>query len=96
MQLHFVGRNLEVTDALKIFTTEKLKPLEKRYSHITQVNIVFHVERTDQIAEATVHFHGAEIHAAAKSDDMYHSIDALVDKLLGQIHKAKEKITEHR
>lgn len=96
MQLQFVGRNLALTPALKAFATEKLKPLEKRYSHITQVNIVFHIEHTDQVAEATVHFHGAEIHAVAKSNDMYHSIDALIDKLMGQIHKAKEKMTEHR
>lgn len=97
MQLHFVGKNIDVTPALKSFTTDKFKPLEKRYSHITNVNVVFHVEHHSQIAEATVHFNGTEIHASATSEDMYKSIEALADKLLGQITKHKEKLIDsHR
>jgi putative sigma-54 modulation protein len=96
MQLHYTGKNIEVTTALKTFTAEKFKPLEKRYSHITNVYVVFIVEKNDQIAEATVHANGAEIHATAKSEDMYQSIEALAHKLLGQITKHKEKESEHQ
>lgn len=97
MQLHFVGKNIEVTDALKNVTIEKFKHLEKRFNNITNVHVVFHIEHLDQIAEATVHYQGAEIHATAKEDDMYKAIDALVDKLMGQITKHKEKLIDsHR
>ena len=97
MQLHFVGKNIEMTEALKKYMTDKFKPLEKRHGHTTQAHIVLHIERADQIAEATLHLDGTEIHASAKSNDMYQSIDLLVDKLLGQMQKHKEKIIDsHR
>lgn len=97
MQLHFVGKNIDVTEAIKNFTTEKFKPLEKRFSGITNVNVVFHVEHVTHIAEATLTFNGTQIHASAHDNDLYNAIDALVDKLAGQITKHKEKmIDSHR
>lgn len=95
MQLNFVGKNFDITPALKTFTTEKFKSLEKRYNHITTVHVILHVENITHIAEATVHINGTEIHANAKEDDMYKAVEALVDKLLGQITKYKDKIIDH-
>lgn len=97
MQLHFTGKNIDVTTALKSFATEKMKTLEKRFARISSVNIVFHVEHKKHIAEGTVHLDGSEIHARAEDDDMYAAIDKLLDKLLGQLTKHKEKIIDsHR
>lgn len=96
MQLHFTGRNIEVTPALKTFTTEKFQRLERRHSNIHNINIIFQLENVTHIAEATCHLDGIEIHATAKSDDMYSAIDALIDKLMGQITKHKEKTSDHR
>lgn len=96
MQLHYVGKNIEITQALKTFTAEKFGPLEKRYSRITNVYVIFTVEKNNQIAEATVHANGTEIHASATSEDMYQSIEALAHKLLAQITKHKEKESEHQ
>ena len=44
-----------------------------------------------QKAEATLHISGADIFAAAESDDMYAAIDSLADKLDRQLIKHKEK-----
>lgn len=97
MQLHFVGKNIDLTEAMKNHATEKLQPLQKRFDHITHVNVVFTVEHKDHIAEATVHYNGTEMHAKAESDDMYQAIDKLCDKLLGQLTKHKDKIIDsHR
>jgi putative sigma-54 modulation protein len=97
MQLHFVGKNIDVTPALKEITTQKLQTLEKHFHHINKINIVFEVDHVTQIAEATVFMNGAEIHAAAKDVDLYKAIDMLVAKLTGQITKHKEKIIDsHR
>ena len=95
MQLHFAGKNIEVTPALKEFTTEKFKALEKRYSNITNVYVVFHIENVTHTAEATVHLNGAEIHASAKDSDMYKAIGILAEKLVNQITRHKEKETDH-
>lgn len=97
MQLQFIGKNIEITTALKSVTTEKFKTLEKRFSHLTHVNIVFHVEHKIHNVEAILHLNGTEIHASAEDKDMYKAIDLLVSKLLGQMTKHKEKIIDsHR
>ncbi len=96
MQLHFTGRNIELTPALKNFTTEKFQRLERRHSNIPQVKITFQIENVDHIAEATLHLDGAEIHASAKSNDMYSAVDELIDKLISQVTKHKEKHTDRR
>ena len=44
---------------------------------------------------ATVHISGADIFAAAESEDMYAAIDALADKLDRQLIKHKEKSRGH-
>lgn len=94
MQIHFTGRNIEVTPALKTFTEEKLDRLSHRNA-ISKINVSFHIENVTQIAEATIHLNGTDIHASAKADDMYAAIDMLVDKLSGQITKHKEKHSDH-
>lgn len=95
MEIHFTGKHIEVTEGLKTFATEKLQTLAKRNSHITNVNVVFHIERGMHKVEANVHFNGIEIHASAEEPDMYASIDALVDKLEAQIIRHKEKLIDN-
>lgn len=95
MKMHYVGKNIEVTPALKSHTDEKFSHIDKKFQNITNVFVVFTIERNDQVAEATLHINGVEIHASASTHDMYHSIDALCDKLVAQITKLKEKMTDH-
>lgn len=95
MQLHFTGHNIEVTPALKSVTQEKLQRLQRHYENINSIYVIFHTEHVDQVAEATVHLDGIEIHAKAQAHDMYNAIDMLVDKLMVQITKHKEKLIDN-
>jgi ribosome hibernation promoting factor len=97
MKLTFTGKNLEITPALKSLTEKKLQALEKHFERINQINVVLHIENVTQVAEATAHMNGAEIHAKAESNDMYNAIDIMIDKLTTQIVKHKEKLIDsHR
>jgi putative sigma-54 modulation protein len=91
MQITVTGQNIKVTPALKSHAEEKLQHLEKRFSEITNIHLVLRIEHIDHIAEATLHYHGSEMHASAQDKDMYAAIDMLIDKLNGQINKQKEK-----
>ncbi len=95
MQLHYTGKHLEVTPALKAHADEKFAHLNEKFHGMSNVYIVFIVEKNQQIAEATIHISGTELHATASSNDMYHSIDAMIDKLTVQLTKHKEKLTDH-
>ena len=92
MQLTISGHHVDVTEALKSYTSEKLAKLERHFDHITNVHVVLSVEKMKQRAEATMHVSGAELFADADSEDMYAAIDALSDKLDRQLLKHKEKL----
>lgn len=96
MQIHISGHGVQVTSALRTYAIEKLERLKNRGDNITSINMVLDVEKVIQIAKATIHLAGAEIHASAESSDLYSAIDLLVDKLNHQIIKHKEKMKTHR
>jgi putative sigma-54 modulation protein len=95
MQLHFTGRNIELTEALKNITQEKFQRIERRGTLISKIDVVFRIENLTHTAEATVHLHGTDLHASAEAEDMYTAIDKLVDKLNSLIVKHKEKHSDH-
>ena len=95
MQLTLTGHQIEITDPLRTYATDKIKRIEKHFDHVTTTNIVLHVEKNRHLAEATLHAKGATLHANAEGADMYAAIDSLTDKLDRQILKHKEKTTDH-
>lgn len=96
MQIHFTGHHMEITPALKTFTTEKLGKLERHFDKITSIHCVFDIEKLRHIAEATLLIAKAELHARAEAEDLYAAIDEMVNKLDKQLVKHKEKIQSHR
>ena len=95
MQLHVSGHHVEVTDPLREYVEAKFERLQRHFDQITNTEVTLIVEKLVQKAEATVHISGADIFAAAESDDMYAAIDALADKLDRQLIKRKEKSRGH-
>ena len=79
MQLNISGHHVELTPALKDYVNTKFEKLERHFDHISNCQVTLEVEKVRQMAEATLHVIGGEIHAKAESEDMYAAIDALVD-----------------
>jgi putative sigma-54 modulation protein len=96
MQINFTGHKFEITPALRSYTEAKFNKLERHFDKITSIRVVFAVEKLRQIAEATIMLAKGELHARSESDDMYASIDFLIDKLHRQLIEHKEKIRNHR
>lgn len=95
MQINITGLHLEVTDALRDYLEEKFERLERHFDRIIAIQVVLQVEKLKQKAEATLHVAGREVVANAEHEDMYASIDLLVDKLDRQLIKHKEKQLDH-
>jgi putative sigma-54 modulation protein len=95
MQINLTGHHVDVTDSLRDYVNGKFEKLERHFDHINNVHVVLTVEKLNQIAESTVHLNGSEVHAKAENNDMYASIDSLIDKLDRQILKYKGKINKH-
>lgn len=95
MQLQIDGQGIEVTDSIKNVLEKKMCRLESHFERLTHAHVVFKVKKIRQIADATLSVPGTTISAEAESDDMYKTIDLLVDKLKAQLLKHKEKVTQH-
>ena len=95
MHIDISGQHVDVTEAMREYTVAKLERLERHFDHVTQTHVVLSVEKQRQRAEATVHLAGAKLFANAEDHSMYAAIDALADKLDGQIRKHKGKVTDH-
>lgn len=88
--------NLDATDALKQYTTDKVKHCVQKFAHQdTEAHVVLKVEKTRQIAELSMHLSGHDFVVKEESEDLYASIDKLTDSLSQQLRKHKERVTSH-
>ncbi|MDC1447813.1 ribosome-associated translation inhibitor RaiA [Candidatus Thioglobus sp.] len=96
MQLNLSGHHLDITSSIRQHTSDKLTKIKHHFDSVMNVNMILEVQKDLQKAEATIHVSGADLFAKAQSDDMYVSIDQLINKLDSQIIKHKEKLHNHR
>lgn len=96
MQINVSGHQVEVTHALRGYVEAKFDRILRHFDQLHGVGVTLSVDKLTHSAEATIHAAaGKTIHAEAIAPDMYAAIDALSDKLDGQIRKHKEKLTDH-
>ncbi|MHB9782832.1 ribosome hibernation-promoting factor, HPF/YfiA family [Streptococcus sp. 10F2] len=94
------GENIEVTEAIRDYVTAKLEKLSK-YFHEDQeldvrVNLKVYREKTAKV-EVTIPLGSLTLRAEDVSQDLYGSVDLVVDKIDRQIRKNKTKIEKkHR
>ncbi|MEO8459111.1 MAG: ribosome-associated translation inhibitor RaiA [Dokdonella sp.] len=95
MLVHVKGHQVEVTPALHDHAVGKFERLARTFDHANELTIVLSVEKLLHKAEGTLMIAGRTLHAESTSADMYAAIDDLADKLVVQVRKHKEKLTDH-
>lgn len=96
MNIQITGHGVEITSALRSFTNEKLSRLINHYKTIQSCHVTFHLEKLEQIAQATMLYNQSEIHAESHAVDLYSAIDLLIEKLERQLEKIKQKKLGHQ
>ncbi|HEM9316894.1 TPA: ribosome-associated translation inhibitor RaiA [Streptococcus agalactiae] len=91
------GENIEVTEAIREYVETKLSKVEKYFNEAqeldTRVNLKVYREKTAKV-EVTILIDSITLRAEDVSQDMYGSIDLVVDKIERQIRKNKTKIAK--
>jgi putative sigma-54 modulation protein len=92
MNITITFRQMEATDAMKGYATDKIAKLQKflRSPMKTQVTLSCTQHRLHS-AEVDLHSGGQHFHAHETSEDMYATIDKVMDKLERQIRGTKEE-----
>ncbi len=102
MHIIITGVHMEITDAIREYTFEKMKSLEKLIPRDdTSAKLAVELSKTSnhhthgQVfqAEALVHIRGKETSLRTTQDDLYKAIDILKDMLTRELaqHKDKER-----
>jgi len=94
MQIIVRGRNVEVTPALREYVDEKIGRLTRYFDNLREATVLLSVERGRHVVEVTVFMNenGIILRGEEASNDMYASLDLVLEKLERQIEKYKTKI----
>ena len=96
MKFIISGKNIEVTEGIKAAIEEKLGRLDKYLVDDTVVNVTLSVQKGRQKIEVTIPMKGHIIRAEEGSEDMYVSIDLVVDVIERQIRRYKKKLIDKK
>jgi putative sigma-54 modulation protein len=96
MDVSIFARNMQVTPRLRDYVEEKVEKLDRYLPTIDEARIDMTVENTRsashrQVAQLTVRTRGTILRAEERTQDMFASIDAVLDKMYRQIARYKGK-----
>ena len=96
MQTSVTFKNLDPSEHLKAYVSDKLDRFDKFLDNPAEANVVLAVEKFRHIAEINISGDKLSIIGKEETIDMYSAIDMVLDKLEKQIKKNKQKIRERR
>lgn len=94
MKITISGKNIEVTEGLRAAVEDKLLKLEKYFTPDTACKVTLSVEKDRQKMEVTIPMKGHIIRAEQQSDDMYVTIDLVVDIIEAQLKRYRKKLID--
>ncbi|MGL4611595.1 MAG: ribosome hibernation-promoting factor, HPF/YfiA family [Trueperaceae bacterium] len=96
----FTGRNLEITDAMKTYTEDKLGKLERFFDHIIDAKVIMSYTHTRNVdparVEVQINVPNGVVRAEESGQDTYAAVDKAVDKLERQLKRFKDRLREKK
>ena len=96
MQISMTFRNMEATEAMKEMVREKVSRAKKYIQGPMEASVVLSVERHLHACDVTINASGQTYKGRKETDDMYTSIDKVMDKIERQIDKSKGRARASR
>lgn len=97
MQFRFSFKHMETSQALQNYATDKIKvEVEKFVTKPIEAHVTFSVDRHQhQVLCSLTGGDGFSVNVEHACDDMYASVDRMIDKMVSQLKKKKEKLKDH-
>lgn len=97
MTISFTFRHMEPSESIKSYAGAKLMKLQKLLLHPMSAKITFAIEKQRHVAEVQLDSGPEHVEAKESCEELYASIDQVIDKVERQIHVIKgEKIARNR
>ncbi|MGQ9688579.1 MAG: ribosome hibernation-promoting factor, HPF/YfiA family [Desulfobaccales bacterium] len=94
MQVSVTFRQLEPSEALKSYVTDRLKKFKRYLEGPLEAHVVLGLEKFRNLADITIYSNGRVIKGREENTDMYAAIDLVVDKIDMQLRKQRERLRE--
>jgi putative sigma-54 modulation protein len=96
MKLIIHGRNIEMTDRLREYVEKKVSRLDRYMSDVTEARVELATESARsaehrKVAQLTLRVRGKLLRAEERTDDIFASIDTMINKMYRQIARYKGK-----
>lgn len=96
MRIQITGRHVGVTEAMKAYAKEKVEKLTKLYDRLTHVDVVMDVVHGAHVVEMEASGNRqTRLLCKVESPDMYAAVDLAEAKLLAQLRRHKQKLSDH-
>ena len=96
MRISYTFRNMESSDGIKNYASEKIGKIQKYMRSPLHAEVTFSMERHLHRVDLNLTGDGHQYAGHGDSDDMYASIDQVVDKIDRQVRDAKATETHRR
>ncbi|MCA9531421.1 MAG: ribosome-associated translation inhibitor RaiA [Myxococcales bacterium] len=96
MRISFTFRNLEPSDGIKSYASEKVARIQKFLRVPLHAEVTLSTERHLHVAEVAVVADGKRYAGHEQSEDMYASIDLAMDKIDRQVRDSKAALTDRK
>ena len=96
MNITITARGYKAPDRLKKYVTDKMHKKERLYEGVFDVDVILSYEKLTQIAEIKLNTANKLIIAKEKSDDIFKSIDLVIDNIERQIKRHRKKRRDHK
>ena len=91
MQISVTFRQLEPSDALKNYVSDRLNKFTRYLDGPVEANVVLGLEKFRHLADVTIDNNGRIIKGKEENTDMYAAIDLVMDKIDMQLKKFRDK-----
>ncbi|MGE0328525.1 MAG: ribosome-associated translation inhibitor RaiA [Polyangiaceae bacterium] len=98
MNISITFRHMDSSDAIKEYSRNKIAKLQKFLRQPMRAKVTLSVDKRKHVAEMQISSGGEHLEAKEATDDMYASIDKMIDKLERQIrgHKGAQQAKKRR
>ncbi|MFQ5870241.1 MAG: ribosome hibernation-promoting factor, HPF/YfiA family [Candidatus Zixiibacteriota bacterium] len=96
MKIIITGRHLEMDEKMRSYAEKKLHKAETYFDRIIEAHMILSAEKHRRIAEVTLNAKRVTFHAEEETEDIYASIDGVMEKVDTQVRRYKEKLSDRK
>ena len=96
MKLVVTGRHLRLDNGIRSYAEKKLRKAETYFDRIIEAQMTLSAEKHRRTAEVTLNARRATFHAKEETEDIYASIDGVMEKIDTQIRRHKGKLNDRK